>query len=363
MPIKSQLSERHQNILKATVQHYIATAEPVGSKTLVNEYDFSISSATIRNVMGSLEKSGFLYQPHTSAGRIPSDSGYRIYVDQLITPDENIGKKIEHSLNNYRNQNSWNLEDLLKRATQMLATVSGYIALITMPQPSQNILKHLQLVQVNSEQIMLILVTDTYQTQSFLIDANSLFINQQKQPKNEAIFEEELQIFSNFLNRKLKGRSLFELANLNWSELDQEFKKYADFLTKILKELQNYAQISASKQILIKGISELLKQPEFSQLDQVQMLINLLEEKQDNLFPLIFEFPEINQQKKNKVMIRIGSENPLQSMQICTLISATYQQGNIPIGSVGMIGPTRMLYSNAISLVETVANYLSETLS
>ncbi len=363
MSIKSQLSERHQNILKATVQHYIATAEPVGSKTLVNKYDFTVSSATIRNVMGNLEKAGFLYQPYTSAGRIPSDSGYRIYVDQLITPDENIGKQIKQSLNNYLDRDSWNLEDLLQRATQMLATLSGYIALITMPQPSQNILKHLQLVQVNSEQIMLILVTDTYQTQSFLIDANSFLINQQKQQKNEAIFEEELQIFSNFLNRKLKGRSLFELSNLNWTELDQEFKKYADFLTKILKELQNYAQISASKQILIKGISELLKQPEFSQLDQVQMLINLLEEKQDNLFPLIFEFPEINQQKKNKVMIRIGSENPLQSMQICTLISATYQQGNIPIGSVGMIGPTRMLYSNAISLVETVANYLSETLS
>lgn len=356
MSIKSPLSERHQNILKATVQHYIATAEPVGSKTLVNEYDFSISSATIRHVMGNLEKAGFLYQPYTSAGRIPSDSGYRIYVDQLITPDENIGKKIKYSLNNYRNQNSWNLEDLLQRATQMLATLSGYIALITMPQPSQNILKHLQLVQVNSEQIMLVLVTDTYQTQSFLINHN-------KQQKNEEIFEEELQILSNFLNRKLKGRSLFELANLNWTELDQEFKKYTNFLTKILKELQNYAQISASKNILIKGISELLKQPEFSQLDQVQMLINLLEEKQDNLFPLIFEFPEINQQKKNKVMIRIGSENPLQPMQICTLISTTYQQGNIPVGSVGMIGPTRMLYSNAISLVETAANYLSETLS
>jgi len=352
---KCQLTERHQNILKATVQHYIATAEPVGSKTLVNEYDFSISSATIRNVMGSLEKAGFLYQPYTSAGRIPSDSGYRIYVDQLITPDEKIGKKIEQSLNNYFSRDSWNFEDLLQRAAQMLATLSGYIALITLPQPSQNLLKHLQLVQLNSEQIMLILVTDTYQTQSFLINYENF--------NNQELLEEELQILSNFLNSKLKGRSLFEISNLNWYELDQEFKQYANFLTKIIKELQTQAQLSASKNILFKGVSEVLKHPEFSQLDQVQMLLHLLEEKQESLFPLIFELPEINQQKKSKVTIRIGSENPLQSMQICTLISATYQQGNIPVGSVGMIGPTRMLYSNAISLVETAANYLSETLS
>jgi heat-inducible transcriptional repressor len=289
MSLKSQLNERHQNILKATVQHYIATAEPVGSKTLVNEYDFSISSATIRNVMGSLEKAGFLYQPHTSAGRIPSDSGYRIYVDQLITPDENMGKKIEQSLNNYFHRDPWNLEDLLQRATQMLATLSGYIALITMPQPSQNILKHLQLVQVNTEQIMLIVVTDTYQTQSFLIDINNFFLKEEKLIAEN--FEEELQILSNFLNRKLKGRSLFELSNLDWSELDQEFKKYAMFLKKLLKQLQNHAQLCASKNIVIKGISEVLKQPEFCQVDQVKMLLNLLEEKQDYLFPLIFKFP------------------------------------------------------------------------
>lgn len=363
MPIKTQLNERHQHILKATVQHYIATAEPVGSKTLVNEYDFSISSATIRNVMGSLEKAGFLYQPHTSAGRIPSDSGYRIYVDQLITPDQKIGKQIEYSLNNYLNRDAWSLEDLLQRATQILATLSGYIALITMPQATQHCLKHLQLVQLNPEQIMLILVTDTYQTQSFLIDANLFLTNHKKTPKTEEKFEEELQILSNFLNRKLKRRSLFEISNLDWSELDQEFKKYTNFLNKLLKELQNYAQICASKNFVVKGVSEVLKHPEFSQLDQVKMLLHLLEEKQDDLFPLIFEFPEINQQKKNKVTIRIGSENPLQPMQSCTLISAIYQQGNIPVGSVGMIGPTRMLYSNAISLVETAANYLSETLS
>ena len=358
--MNTKLTKRHKNILKATVQHYIATAEPVGSKTLVNKYNFSISAATIRNVMGGLEKAGFLYQPYTSAGRIPSDSGYRIYVDQLITPDEKIGKKIEKSLDKYCHQNSWNLEDLLQGATQMLAALSGYIALITMPQTSQNCLKHIQLIQVNSQQIMLILVTDTYQSQSFLIDANLFFSNQENNKEN---CEEELQILSNFLNSKLKGHSLLELSNLNWSELDQEFKKYAGFITKLLQELQDYAQVSASKNIVVKGIADVLKHPEFSQLDQVQMLLHLLEDKHEHIFPLIFKLPEINKQRKKKVTIRIGSENPLQPMQICTLISATYQQGNTPVGSVGMIGPTRMLYSNAISLVETVANYLSEALS
>jgi heat-inducible transcriptional repressor len=180
------------------------------------------------------------------------------------------------------------LLDLLQRATQMLATLSGYIALITMPQPSQNILKHLQLVQVNTEQIMLILVTDTYQTQSFLIDINNFFLKEEKTKVIAENFEEELQILSNFLNRKLKGRSLFELSNLDWSELDQEFKKYAMFLKKLLKQLQNHAQLCASKNIVIKGISEVLKQPEFCQVDQVTNVVKSLRRKTGLSFSLNF---------------------------------------------------------------------------
>ncbi|MGK7877201.1 MAG: heat-inducible transcriptional repressor HrcA [Xenococcaceae cyanobacterium] len=361
MPLQPNLTERHQHILRAAIRHYIATAEPVGSKTLAEEYNFSVSSATIRNAMGRLEKAGLLYQPHTSAGRIPSDSGYRIYVDQLITPEETLGWQIEQFLSQQlKKWKTWSCEALLQKAAQILATLSGYIGLITMPQTATNKLRHLQLVQVGTGQVMLIIVTDSYQTQSVLTDAPK-FVSEKEQG-NEELADRELQILSNFLNSKLRGRSLSELATLNWSELDRKFKRYADFLRTLLKELSRRSQLPTSTPIMIRGVSEVLRQPEFSQLEQVQMLLHLLEEEQDQLLPLIFELPEPEKPAKG-VTIRIGTENPLESMRPCTLISSIYRQGNVPVGSVGIIGPTRMLYENAIVLVESAADYLSNALS
>ncbi|MBR8829400.1 MAG: heat-inducible transcriptional repressor HrcA [Gomphosphaeria aponina SAG 52.96 = DSM 107014] len=359
MPVKITLTERHQNILRATIQHYIATAEPVGSKILAEEYALSVSSATIRNVMGCLEKAGLLYQPHTSAGRIPSDSGYRIYVDQLLDPDESIGLKIQEYLRGQLKLEKWSFEAILQRAAKLLSSISGYISLITIPQTANNQLRHLQLVQVAPGQVMLIIVTDAYQTQSVLIDAPSL--SWEKEQEREKLAG-ELQILSNFLNSKLKGRSLTELSTLDWGELDREFKHYGNFLTSLLQKLSHFSQPQTSTPIMVRGVSEVLREPEFTQLEQVQMLLHLLEEEQDQLLPLIFALPEIGQASK-KVNIRIGAENNLESMRPCTLISAIYKKGNIPVGSVGVIGPTRMLYENAIALVESAADYLSDALS
>ena len=359
MPLQLNLNERYQHILWATIRHYIATAEPVGSKTLIQEYDFSVSSATIRNVMGRLEKAGLLYQPHTSAGRIPSDWGYRIYVDQLITPDQTIGRQIEQTFSQQLQRNTSSFEALLQRATQILAALSGYIALITLPQQANHQIRHLQLVSVAPGQVMLIVVTDAYQTHSILVKPTTV---DESDPEYEELVDGELQILSNFLNSKLQGRSLSELTTLDWVELDREFERYTDFLKLLVQELTRRFQPSASTPIMIHGISEMLRQPEFSQLEQVQMLIHLLEEEQDQLWPLIFELPQLDK-PESRVNIKIGSENPLEPMHLCTLVSCTYRQGEIPVGSVGIIGPTRMLYESAIPLVKSTADYLSEAIS
>lgn len=354
MLVQPKLNERQQYILWATIRHYIATAEPVGSKTLVEEYNLNISSATIRNAMGYLEKAGLLYQPHTSAGRIPSDFGYRIYVNDLISLDESFNQKIDKHFERHLKRETWNFDVLLTQTAQILANISGYIALITMPQTATNQLKHLQLVPVSPQQIMLIVVTDTYQTQSILMEFTSL---KEKEEINEESLTEELQILSNFLNSKLKGRSLSELNKLNWTELDREFKGYTNFLQKLLEKLDNLARPSGITSIMVKGVSEVLRQPEFSHSEQIKMLLHLLEEEQEQLFPLIFNIPE------TKVKVKIGGENPLESMRSCSLVAANYHQDKIPVGSVGIIGPTRMLYENAIALVSSTADYLSETLT
>jgi heat-inducible transcriptional repressor len=346
---RPHLSERYQNILRATIKHYIATAEPVGSKTLVEEYNLSVSSATVRNALLRLEKDGLLYQPHTSSGRVPSDFGYRIYVDELLTFDENLNNKIEKHLNQHLNLDSRNFESLLQRALQILANLSGYIAIITLPPTSSNTLRHLQLIQISATQVMLIIVTDNYQTQSILMNTSTTC-------------EEELNILSNFLNHQLRGYSLAELANLDWTKIDQQFIQYTNFLKNLVQEVSQNLQKNSIPSIIVHGISEMLRQPEFCQLQQVQMLLHLLEEEQEQLLPLILEFPDLKTNNKG-VKVKIGSENPLEPMRPCSLVSAVYRQKNLAVGSVGIIGPTRMLYENTISLVESTADYLSEALS
>lgn len=367
------LTDRQQHILWATVRHYIATAEPVGSKALLEEYKLSVSPATVRNAMNVLEKAGLLYQPHTSAGRVPSDSGYRIYVDQLISPDGTLARQVEQLLQDKLNKENWSFEALLQGAAQILATLSGYITLITMPQTRTTQLRHLQLVQMEPGQVMLIVVMDNYETQSVLMELPIPI----DVPKPDAeIIDRELQILSNFLNSQLRGRSLLELAALDWTQIDREFQSYGEFLKNLFAEVSRRSQPAACTQILIRGVAEVLRQPEFSELQQIKTLIHLLEEEQDQLWPLIFESPEVegigesqagrlchkNQQGK-RVTVRIGAENPLEPIRTCTLISATYRQGTVPVGSVGVLGPTRMVYENAIAVVEAAADYLSEALS
>ncbi|GAC1489460.1 MAG: hypothetical protein NVS2B14_00730 [Chamaesiphon sp.] len=167
----------------------------------------------------------------------------------------------------------------------------------------------------------------------------------------------------------MRGRSLSSLAVLDWSELGREFERYADFLRTMLADLTRRTSKPASTQIMITGVAEVLRQPEFSELQQVKALLHLLEEEQDQLWPLIFKWPipdaiaGKNVPQGKRVTVRIGSENPLEPMRSCTLISAIYHQGLLPVGSVGVLGPTRMLYENAIALVEAAANYLSEAIT
>ncbi|NET32164.1 MAG: heat-inducible transcriptional repressor HrcA [Cyanothece sp. SIO1E1] len=354
-----KLNHRQRHVLWATVRHYVATAEPVGSKALVEEYNLRVSPATIRNAMGSLEKSGLLYQPHISAGRIPSDSGYRIYVDRLMKPSEDLASQVDQLLTEQLNWKSWSLEALLRGAAHILSNLGGCITLITMPQAMTTQLRHLQLVQVDPGQVMLIVVLDAYQTHSTLMQLPEAIDDV---PADAEALDQELQILSNFLNTHLRGRSLSDIKTLDWRELGREFERYADFLKSIMVELAHCCKLPASSQILMSGLAEVLRQPEFSESHQIQTIVQLLEEQQEQLWPLIFEL-SAEAQTESKALIRIGSENPLKSMHAFTLVSSIYRRGSIPIGSVGFLGPTRMLYDNAVAMVEAAADYLSDALT
>jgi heat-inducible transcriptional repressor len=362
MPVN--LNQRHQQILGATIRHYIATAEPVGSKTLVAGYNLNVSPATIRNSFATLEKAGLLYQPHTSAGRVPSDSGYRLYVDRLIQPSPDVGRQVEELLTQRLDWESWSLEAVLRGATQILAALSGYITMITLPHTRNLSVRHLQFVQVESTRVMLIVVLESYHTESVLMQLPN------SEDGDPRLIDRELQILSNFLTNKLRGKAIRELSSLDWSELDGEFQHYVATIDTILSELYRRTQPIHSWQIAIGGIAEVLHQPEFSELQQVQALFHLLESEQDRIGKLIFDPQPIDPDRgfsntpncPSPMTIRIGAENPLEPMQTCTLISTTYQHNSIPVGSIGVLGPKRMLYENTIALVQAAANYLSDAI-
>jgi heat-inducible transcriptional repressor len=248
--------------------------------------------------------------------------------------------------------------------------------MITLPQTRHSTIEHIQLVRLESAKVMLILVLDSYQTHSLVVQLPQV----EDLAIDTAEIERQLQILSNFLTSQLRGKSVVEIAKLDWSKLDTSASlaglreilpsdrsasgQYIELINTLLADLARQAQPLHSTQIMIRGIAEVLCQPEFSQMQQVKTLVHLLESEQEQIWQLIFDPHQLNLSDSTpKVTIRIGTENPIEPMQACTLISTTYQQDSMPVGSVGLLGPKRMLYENAIALVRSTADYISDAIA
>ncbi|XGB42658.1 MAG: heat-inducible transcriptional repressor HrcA [Nodosilinea sp. LVE1205-7] len=353
------LTVRHEQVLRATVRHYIATAEPVGSRALAQEYDLKVSPATVRNTMGWLEKYGLLYQPHTSAGRIPSDFGYRLYVDRLMSPSGHLGRKIDAILSEELGLVGWSLEAVLKEATQILAQVTGYLALVTVPSASKVLIRHVQLVQVDMGQLLVIVLLDSLSTESVVVRLS----DQEEAATVEHPGNRQLQILSNFLTDHLRGRPLSDVTSLDLTGLDREFRRYGLMLWQALVDLARRSRLSGTTQLVVSGLAEVLRQPEFSDAQHMQAIIRLLEEEQAQLWPLLFDqSPAHREGTRADVRVWIGSENPIEPMQGCALVVSNYTKQQQALGSVGVLGPTRMVYDNAVEVVKATADYLSNTL-
>lgn len=350
----SNLNPRQQQVMRATVRHYVSTAEPVGSRALLDAFDLKVSPATIRNVMGALERSGFLYQPYTSAGRVPSDSGYRLYVDELIKPSKPTAQRIDRLLTQQLKWQGWSVEALLQEAAQILAHLSGYVALVTMPRLENMMVKHLQLVQIAAGQVLLVVVLDGYGTESMVVRLPRGTTGTSSTQNDEEL-DRELQILSNFLTAQLCGRQLSEISSLDWAEVDTA----EHHVLALCRSIDDLARRTRQPQthILVTGVQDVLSQPEFAEQSQLRNLVALLADGREQLLPLICS------EDSYPLKIWIGEENPLEPMQGCTLISAMYHRDSIPLGSVGVMGPTRMLYENAIAAVEATSSYLSEMIS
>lgn len=342
-----EMTERKKEILKAIVNEYIMTAEPVGSRTLARRYDFGVSPATIRNEMADLEEANYLEQPHRSAGRIPTDKGYRFYVDDLMELKK-VSKKIVGSIKQDIISKQVGIQDLIQQTSQMLSDLTNYTALVLSPQLEESIFQHLQLVSIAERKVLMVLVTDTGLIKNKIVDIP------------ESISTHDLEMISRFLNERLSGLALNkidkEVLEMINRELVNRISVPLSNLYFINEEISSY-NIPENGKIYLGGTAHILEQPEFNDINKIKSVLKLLEQKQ-LLYDIMGDF-----NNKAGVEIMIGSENSFKEIRDCSFVVATYNLGGRPVGKIGVIGPTRMEYSNVIGTVKFMADTLSEFLA
>ncbi len=344
--VVNEVDERKKHILKAIIHEHILTAEPVGSRTLAKTYKLGISSATIRNEMSDLEELGFLEQPHTSAGRIPSDKGYRFYVDNLMKEKDNFKVDLQQFLKDLQHEKQ-GIQGIMSKMARMLSQVTRYTSIISEPQIQKSKIKQIQLLQVDEHSILIVLITDTGVVHNKVIKLRQIINSRQINYLNE------------YLTIHLKDKELNQLDKKYLNELELKLMKRLD-LSHELFELfyQGINLLSRPDEFKIHrgGTSLILEQPEFNDLDNLRKVLNVLDHE-EILKNLLYSMPN----KDLEVMI--GQENELEEMQKCSIVFATYNVGEKACGKIGVIGPTRMEYSKVIASVNTTANLIGKIIS
>lgn len=336
------LNDRKIQILQAIINDYIETAEPVGSRTIAKKYNLGISSATIRNEMSDLEEMGLILQPHASSGRIPSDMGYRLYVDHLmqqkeLTADEQ--KYLQSVISRDINQ----IDYLMEETAKALSLLTNYTTFISEPVGQRTRIKQIRLLPLDSTSLLLVIATGDNFIKNHVIKMDSV-------PSEEKIFYMGI-----CLNRVLQGCALNEIDGAVISRVQAELQEYQELLQPILNAIEITMRAAEKVQVHMSGARNMLAFPEFSDIQKAKSLFQTLEEK-DALVTMLEET------KDNDIQILIGSENSVQGMKDCSVITATYKMGDNTKGTIGIVGPTRMDYSQVISvlngMVQNVENIL-----
>jgi len=320
------LSPRQQQVLQATVRHYVDTTEPVGSMTLVRRFGLEASSATVRSAMGALEQRGLLTQPHTSAGRIPSQAGYRVYVNELLPSPGAAASQLERELGSLGLQ--WAaLDDLLQHLARRLADLTGLLSLITRPQPPNPQLQAVRLV-ASGDRLLVLLVQGQagHSSLNLRLPAGS---------------REQVEMLERWTNNQLQG------GRIAWQQLPLELQRSGELLRRALEQHHQQAEHLKGAAIAA-GLGGLLAQPEFEQSTRIRPLLQLVE--------------EAPQQVLQAGGIWIGAEHPNNALQHCSLVQADYRSGDGSVGHVALIGPMRMAYATARSAVHSVAQVLERLL-
>ena len=336
-----QLDERKIKILKAIIQNYLETGEPVGSRTISKYGDLNLSSATIRNEMADLEELGYIIQPHTSAGRIPSDKGYRLYVDTMMQDKVMEVEEMKEMLV----QKADKMENLLKQVAKVLAVNTNYATVVTTPKYRTKKVKFIQLTEVDETQLLAIIVLEGNIVKNKMITVA------------EPIEKEVILKLNIILNTFLNGLDLSEI-NLG---LIQKMKEQAAGYTTVVSDILDAVAQAVSEeddvQIFTSGATNILKYPELNDTEKASELIYTLEEKKQ-LNELMEN--EIEKGENKGIQVYIGDETPVESMKDCAVVTATYQIEEGVYGKVGIIGPKRMDYEKVVGTLQNLMTELDQ---
>lgn len=337
------LDERKKRILKALIGDYITTAEPVGSRTIAKRYGLGISSATIRNEMADLEDMGYLEQPHTSAGRVPSDKGYRVYVDHLMNTEQLTKEEIDIIRGSIYRNALGEIDKVIKETSKVLSMLTNYTALVISPQTRKSTVKHIQLIAIDNINIVVVVVTN------FGIVKNTTV------KLSQPITSEKLSTINNILNDKLRGLTIEEINLGIISDVQRNVTGYTEILNEIIPILNDSLNDIDNNEIYLEGSSNIFNYPEYNAIDKAKTFLSVLDNK-DFLYRLL-----CNEDRETK--ISIGHENEYDEIRECSLITATYKIGDNVAGTIGIIGPTRMYYSKVLAIMKCFRAYLNDTLT
>lgn len=336
-----QLDERKTKILQAIIRNYLETGEPVGSRTISKYTDLHLSSATIRNEMADLEELGYILQPHTSAGRIPSDKGYRFYVDSMLEEREREVVLMKEMLVERQDK----MEVLLKQVAKVLAQNTNYATMISAPQTHCNKVKFIQLSRVDVNQILAVIVVE-----GNVIKNNIL-------PVTQELTDETLLKLNILLNTHLTGLSIQEINLGMIAALKQQAGIHSDIVSEVIDSVAEAIKAEEDLEIYTSGANNIFRYPELADQHKASELINTFEEKK-----MLGELVQETLSDKNNagIQVYIGDETPIQSMKDCSVVTATYELEEGMKGTIGIIGPKRMDYDKVIQILRTLQNQLDE---
>jgi len=336
------LTERQRKVLKIIVESYAGTVEPVGSKTIAGRFSSDVSPATVRHEMAELEKLGLITHLHTSAGRLPTDAGYRYYVDSIM-PNKTV-EATEAALVAWEfRQQAKSMEDLLERTSRILSSLTEQAGWIVYPNFKELILKRIELIPYGRSHLMVVYAT------------SAGFIHSQMVDMQEAIEIEELQKLNHFINAELTGKSLDAMAAYLEHQLQNVRDSAGRFHKTALAIARHVFEREAERRIVLDGSRYVLRQPEFRDARKTKQLCRLLESKES----LRETLPSTTEQK---IYVKIGRENAAQEIWDCSLITSEYHAGSQTLGTLGILGPRRMAYARVVAVVDYVARRLSNAI-